>query len=351
MPEKNRIVCADCVKWLNKAAEKEGPFADLIFADPPFNIGYDYKGQYHDKRPYNDYVDWTEQWMTACQKALKPAGSFYIAIGDDYAAEVKIIGRKLGLTVRNWIIWYYTFGQATQRKFARAHTHIFYFVADEKKFTFNADPVRVISDRMREYNDPRAWKHGKGKLPDDVWLQFPRVCGTFREREGWHTAQMPEALLSRIIRASSNPGDLVLDPFSGSGVTAVVAKKLMRCYLTIDTSRAFIQQAKERLSKIKPGDEITGLERSRWTSGAKEVLKATYQDMEVPTDQLDNTEGLLGVFTNQFNIRTGAEFQPRDVLKKLDDLRKRGQLPRIRQFVQESPDKKRRTRRQRQSPL
>ena len=125
---RDQIICGDCIDILGKVTE---PFADLIFADPPFNIGYKYD-KYNDKVERNNYIRWTEDWMTACKKVLKPNGSFYIAIGDDYAANVKVIADKLGLVMRNWIIWHYTFGQQMKTKYARSHTHIFYLVQNAK---------------------------------------------------------------------------------------------------------------------------------------------------------------------------------------------------------------------------
>ncbi len=202
----DEILRGDCLEILPTLPPN---CADLIIADPPYNIGYEYD-RYDDSRAYKDYCDWTEQWMLACKGILSPSGSMYIAIGDDYAAEVRIIGRKLNLTLRNWIIWHYTFGRNTKRKFARSHIHIFYFVADEKNFTFNDDSVRVLSDRQKQYADRRA--NPAGKIPDDTWVAFPRVCGTFSERADGPN-QLPEALIARIIRASSNPADLVVDPF------------------------------------------------------------------------------------------------------------------------------------------
>ncbi|MEA3225353.1 MAG: DNA methyltransferase, partial [Planctomycetota bacterium] len=171
----NRIIQGDCIEVLGQARK---PFADLIFADPPFNIGYKYD-KYDDKVKSKNYIAWTKEWMSACKRIMKPHGSFYIAIGDDYAANVKIIADELGLFMRNWIIWHYTFGQQTKTKFARAHTHIFYFANDEKSFTFNDRAVRVPSDRQLLYNDKRA--NPLGKMPDDVWNQDVRVCGTFKE--------------------------------------------------------------------------------------------------------------------------------------------------------------------------
>ena len=172
------------------------------------------------------------------------------AIGDDYAAHVRIIGEELGLHCRNWIIWHYTFGQQTKNKFARAHTHILYFVKDKKEFTFNEHAVRLPSDRQLIYNDKRA--NAVGKMPDDVWNTYSRVCGTFKERQGWHPCQMPELLLTRIIATSSNLGDLVLDPFIGSGTTAVAAKQLGRRYVGIDINEEYCQMARQRLVQIQP---------------------------------------------------------------------------------------------------
>ncbi len=241
----NRIICGDCIEVLGKVKK---PFADLIFADPPFNIGYKYD-KYHDKRKRESYIEWTKEWMAACKKVLKPNGSFYIAIGDEYAANVKVIADELDLFMRNWIIWHYTFGQQMKDKFARSHTHIFYFVNDRKNFTFNNKAVRVPSARQLVYNDKRA--NPAGKMPDDVWDGFSRVCGTFKEREGWHPCQMPENLLKRIITVSSNTGDCVLDPFSGSGTTAAAAHQLGRNYVGIEISGEYVKNTNKRLAELK----------------------------------------------------------------------------------------------------
>jgi DNA modification methylase len=246
MLKPNSIVVGDCVKLLGSVSS---PMADLIFADPPFNIGYKYDC-YEDRKKYDDYYAWTKQWMSACQAVLKPTGSFWIAIGDEYAAEVRMIGRQLGLNLRNWVIWHYTFGQNTKAKFARSHAHLFYFTKDAKNFTFNDMSVRIPSARQTTYADSRA--NPKGKLPDDVW-SFSRVCGTFNERVKWHPCQMPEKVLERIIKASSNPGDLVIDPFSGSGTTCCVAARLGRTYLGIDMSESYVKHSTNRLAETLAG--------------------------------------------------------------------------------------------------
>lgn len=250
---------------------------DLAFADPPFNIGYEYD-EYQDALECDHYLDWCRKWTAEAVRVLKPSGTFWLAIGDEYAAELKVmLTREHKLACRSWVIWYYTFGVNCKANFSRSHTHLFYFVKDPKAFTFNVDSptLRVPSARQLVYGDKRA--NPKGRLPDNTWVlrpqdipesfqpsedtwYFSRVCGTFKEREGWHTCQMPERLLGRIIEACSKPDELVLDPFSGSGTTLAVAKKLGRQYVGYELSKQYAEQASKRLKAIAPGDPLEGVE-------------------------------------------------------------------------------------------
>src|SRR5262245_34990246 len=148
----------------------EAESVDLAFADPPFNIGYDFD-VYHDRCAADQYVEWTRTWGRAIHRVLKPAGTFWLAIGDDFAAELKLVFQKdLGFHCRSWVVWYYTFGVNCTKKFSRSHTHLFHFVKNRKKFTFNGqDPtVRVPSARQTTYADGRA--NHDGRLPDDTWI-------------------------------------------------------------------------------------------------------------------------------------------------------------------------------------
>jgi DNA modification methylase len=268
---KNILYHGDCIAGMGRI---DAGCVNLAFADPPFNIGYDYD-VYHDKRAAEDYLEWSKRWGAEVVRLLKPTGTFWLAIGDDYAAELKILFQKeLGLTCRSWVIWYYTFGVNCTKKFSRSHTHLFHFVKNPKHFTFNGDAIRVPSARQLVYADDRAVE--KGRLPDDTWILrpqdvpnrfqadedtwfFPRVCGTFKERAGFHGCQMPERLLGRIVEASSNPGELVLDPFAGSGSTLIVAKKLGRRYLGFECSENYYQQACARLETVKVGQALDGV--------------------------------------------------------------------------------------------
>ncbi len=271
--DENTILAGDCVRGMKKLPEG---CVDLAFADPPFNIGYEYD-VYRDVKSADKYLAWCKQWGEQIVRVLKPTGSFWLAIGDEFAAELKVMfTRELGLHCRSWVVWYYTFGVNCVRKSNRSHAHLFHFVKDADDFTFNADDpaIRVPSARMLVYADPRA--NPKGRLPDDTWVlrpqdlpdgfggdgdvwHYPRVCGTFKERAGWHGCQMPEQLLARIIRASSNEGDMVLDPFAGSGSTLVVARKLNRNALGFELSKSYASQANKRLKKTDPGDLLEGV--------------------------------------------------------------------------------------------
>jgi site-specific DNA-methyltransferase (adenine-specific) len=260
----------DCVENLARLADGS---IDLVFADPPFNIGYNYD-VYDDRKDDDKYLDWSRTWMKEVTRVLKPDGTFWLAIGDEFAAELKVTAtRELGLHMRSWVIWYYTFGVNCKYNFSRSHTHLFYFVKDRNKYTFHDQEVRVPSARQLIYADSRA--NSKGRLPDNTWILRPqdvpggispdqdtwyvsRVCGTFKERKGWHGCQMPEQILGRAIRACSNPGELVLDPFGGSGTTLAVAKKLDRRFLGFELSPSNPANIRQRLDGVTVGQALDG---------------------------------------------------------------------------------------------
>ncbi|MEN3028117.1 MAG: site-specific DNA-methyltransferase [Aquificaceae bacterium] len=240
--ELDKVYLGDCIEVMRTFPEES---VDLVFADPPFNIGVKYD-RWKDNLHYDEYIEWSKKWIGQCFRVLKKTGSIYVAIGDEFAAEIALILKQTGFYMRNWIIWYYTFGQHQKRKFTRSHTHILYFTKDEKEFTFNTDAIRVPSARQLVYSDKRA--NPKGRVPDDVWI-FPRVCGTFKERVGNHPCQMPEKLLERVMLASSKEGDVVLDPFGGTGTTAVVARRLKRHFITIELSPVYYESIIKRLEE------------------------------------------------------------------------------------------------------
>jgi DNA modification methylase len=267
-----RVHHQDCVAGMESLPAGS---VDLVFADPPFNIGYAYD-VYHDNKGYQEYLDWSTAWIRGVHRVLKDDGTFWLAIGDEYAAELKLIAqREVGFHIRSWVVWYYTFGVNCKTKFSRSHAHLFHFVKHPQKFTFRSADLenRIPSARQLVYGDGRA--NPDGRLPDDTWIlrpqdlaghftpeedtwYFPRVAGTFKERAGFHGCQMPEQLLGRIIRSCSHEGDVVLDPFSGSATTLVVAKKLGRNHLGFDLSPDYVKRGIDRLATVHVGDALEG---------------------------------------------------------------------------------------------
>ena len=271
--QKNKLYQGDCVELLR---EVQPGSVDLVFADPPFNIGYEYD-VYDDKQQAGDYLTWCNEWIEGVYDCLKPDGTFWLAIGDEFAAELKIAAQNAGFRCRSWVIWYYTFGVNCRKGFSRSHTHLFHFVKDPANFTFNSDnpQVRVPSARQLVYADARA--NPKGRLPDNTWIfrpqdaprsfsadhdtwYFARVAGTFKERQGFHGCQMPEQLLGRIVRTCSHPQETVLDPFGGSGTTLAVAKKLARQWMGFELSPEYVTYINKRMDDINIGDALNGPE-------------------------------------------------------------------------------------------
>jgi site-specific DNA-methyltransferase (adenine-specific) len=241
----NSLMTGDCRDVLPTLPED---VADLVVTDPPFNIGLNYLG-YNDRRPPDEYLGMLEGAFREVRRVLSPAGSLFVFIGPRYQPDVHLLLRRLGFHWRDTLVWHYTFGPHQERRFTPAYTPALYFTADPKRFTFNADAVRVPSARQIKYNDRRA--NHKGRVPDNV-LQTPRVCGTHRERVAGAACQTPLGVAARIITAASNPGDLMLDPFAGSGSMLVAAKNLGRKFIGIELSEATAELARLRLEAEAP---------------------------------------------------------------------------------------------------
>jgi site-specific DNA-methyltransferase (adenine-specific) len=221
----------------------------LIFADPPFNIGVDYGDHHNDRMKPADYLAWCRQWIPAAVRVLASDGSMWVLINDEWAADFRNLLRDAGLHLRSWVIWYERFGVNCTNKFNRTHRHLFYTVRDARRFTFHRDAVTTPSARQAVYGDKRA--NPEGKILDDVWI-IPRVAGTHRERIKGFPTQLPEELLRRVVGCASDPGDLVIDPFSGSATTGAACLELGRRYIGIEQSKDFADRSRRRLSSVTP---------------------------------------------------------------------------------------------------
>lgn len=223
---------------------------DLIFADPPFNwdVGYE---EWDDSRPRQEYLTFTREWLDGCVRLLGERGSLWVNIPDDTAAEIVVHLKERGLVMINWCIWHFRFGQHRTGNFIVSKVHALYFARDRNNRVWNPDAVLEPSDRAAIYDDPRT-RHTRQpglRVPLDVWYgpHWGRIQGNNRERRKNHQNQIPEAYLERVLRACSNEGDLVLDPFLGSGTTCTVARALKRRSIGIEYSSAYAQSAFERI--------------------------------------------------------------------------------------------------------
>ena len=241
--------CRDVLAGLPARGE-----VDLVFADPPFNWDVPYD-EWQDGMPRAEYERFTFDWLDACISVLSPRGSLWVNIPDDTAAEAVVHLKRRGLTMINWCIWHFRFGQNRESSFIMSKVHSLYFVRDAAARTWNADAVLEPSDRATVYFDPRtmAKENNKGmRVPMDVWYgqYWGRIQGNNKERRHQHHNQIPEAYLERVIGACSNPGDLVVDPFLGSGTTCTVARAMGRRSIGIEYSPVHAKSAWERITEV-----------------------------------------------------------------------------------------------------
>jgi len=240
------IIQGDCVEKMETLARRS---FNLIFADPPYNLGVDYgDGEKADKLPDEDFLAWSRKWIGQCAELLSPVGTMLVLINDEWADHFGLMLRDAGLTRRAWIKWYESFGVNCLDNFNRCSRHLFYCVKTTSAFTFNAAVFHRQSDRQVKYADPRA--NPRGKLWDNVWginPPIPRLVDNAEERLPDFKTQLPLALLTPIVEGFSNPGDAVLDPFSGSGTTVAAAHRTGRIGTGIEKNASRAKQSRIRI--------------------------------------------------------------------------------------------------------
>ena len=255
----NKVYQGDCVEVLKEKIDSES--VDLIFADPPYNLsgsnlkweGNKTGGDWYmvneewDKMSGIEYFQFTSEWIKGCRRVLKKNGSIYISCTYHNIAEVMINLKHAGFKINNIITWYKK--NAMPNMTRRVYTHASEFViwgVKGKNWIFNYEDLKKIN--------PEKQKNGSQKQMRDVW-SLPLVQGEERVKgedgRALHPTQKPKEMLKRIITASSNEGDLVLDPFLGSGTTAVVAKKLGRNWIGIEKEKKYIEASKKRLRFVE----------------------------------------------------------------------------------------------------
>lgn len=235
MDKRIEIQCGDCLD-LFKNIKNES--IDLIIADPPYNLGKDY-GNKSDSQDFEEYLAFSKAWLSEANRVLTKTGTIYIFIGFRYISYLyQLLEKDLDMRFSNWISWHYTQGIGKTKGFSPRHDDILMFTKSAK-FTFNIDDVRVPQKFYRKVNNMR------GANPGDVWeMSHIHYCQKNRQQ---HPTQKPEAIMERMVLASSNIGDNVLDPFSGSGTTLRVCQQLNRNCIGFELNPNYVEDTKVRL--------------------------------------------------------------------------------------------------------
>jgi len=258
----NIIYNDDCIEVLNDRKKIKSSSVQLIFADPPYNLsgnGLKLKGnttggdwamvnEEWDKMSFDEYIDFTNSWIKASKEVLKDNGSIFIACSYHNIGECTMSLKQNGFDIKNIITWHKTNAMPNLTRRVLTHTTEFIIWAVKAKgWIFNYEVLKELN--------PNKKKDGTSKQMRDIW-EFPLVQGKERLKDektnkALHPTQKPQEMLKRIILGFSNKNDLVLDPFSGSGTTAYVAKKYERNYIAIEKDKRYYEASIRRIESLE----------------------------------------------------------------------------------------------------
>jgi len=241
-------ILSDCIETM-KLMKNES--IDLIFADEPYNIGKDFGNNNDTWETTSDYINWNKIWIDEAMRVLKPDGTLYLMTATQYMPFIDVYMQEKYFVLSR-IVWSYdSSGVQSKKKYGSLYEPILMVTkSDKSKYTFNHEDILVEAKTgaqrgLIDYRKNPPQPYNTQKVPGNVW-EFPRVRFKMAEYEN-HPTQKPEILLERIIKASSNIGDVVLDPFAGSFTTGAVAKKLNRNFIGIDMNPEYFEIGLRRL--------------------------------------------------------------------------------------------------------
>lgn len=257
---KNKIICGDAFSVIEKLPKKK---FDLLFSDPPYNLNKIFGTNSFKQTSLEAYEEWLDSWLAKCAKLLKPTASIYICGDWRSASAIQRIGMK-HLTLRNRITWEREKGRGSKTNWKNASEDIWFFTVSDDYY-YDVDAVKVrrkVLAPYKENGNPKDWEkseNGNYRLtsPSNLWTDLTVPFWSMPENTD-HPTQKPEKLLAKIILASSKKGDLILDPFLGSGTTAVVAKKLKRNFVGIEADESYCLITEKRLLLAEDDDSIQG---------------------------------------------------------------------------------------------
>jgi len=253
--DKHKIIFGDAMEALKTLPDNS---LDLIFADPPYNIGKNFNGKIEKWETEESYLEWCYEWLDLCVQKLKPNGSFYVMTATQFMPYFDIHLRKK-LTILSRLVWSYdSSGVQAKKYYGSMYEPILFCVKDKNNYTFNTNDILVEAKtgakrKLIDYRKAVPTVYNSEKVPGNVW-EFSRVRYRMDEYEN-HPTQKPIALLERIIKASSNEGDLILDPFSGTFTTCFVAKELGRNSIGIELQDEYV---KIGLRRLRLAEEFKG---------------------------------------------------------------------------------------------
>ena len=256
----NSIIYGDAFEVL---AKLEPESIDLLFCDPPYNLTKDF-GSTRFRRTYGDaYQAWLDSWLRLCVPLLKPTASIYICGDWRSGGSIEKAGSKY-FELQNRITWEREKGRGAKENWKNSAEDIWFFTASDE-FTFNLDAVkqrRRVLAPYRENGKPKDWTETRNgnfrdTHPSNIWTDISVPFWSMPENTD-HPTQKPEKLLAKLILANTNDGDLILDPFAGSGTTAVVAKKLNRKFIAIESDENHCLLAAKRLERADSDRTIQG---------------------------------------------------------------------------------------------
>jgi site-specific DNA-methyltransferase (adenine-specific) len=238
-------------------------FVDLLFVDPPYNLDKAFNQRSFSQMTLAEYEGWLEAWLAPLVKTLKPTASIYICGDWQSSAAIHRVAQKY-FVVRNRITWEREKGRGAKSNWKNASEDV-WFCTMSGDYIFHVDAVKLKRRVIAPYTEdgvPKDWKESrKGRFrlthPSNLWADLTVPFWSMPENTD-HPTQKPEKLLAKIILASSNPGDVVLDPFLGSGTTSVVAKKLGRQYVGIEIDETYCCLAEKRLERAEEDKRIQG---------------------------------------------------------------------------------------------
>ena len=256
-----RTVCQDLFDAL---PHLPSGFVDLLIVDPPYNLDKSFNRSNFKRRSDQQYAEWIDSWLNPLRRVLKPSASIYICCDWRCSSAVQKVGERY-FTVQNRITWEREKGRGALRNWKSCSEDIWLFTVS-RDYTFNVDAVklkrRVMAPYTTEDGKPKDWdKTDNGGLrlthPSNLWTDISVPFWSMPENTD-HPTQKPEKLIAKLILASSNPGDVILDPFLGSGTTSVVAKKLGRSYVGLEIDEMYCCLAEKRLGLADHDDGIQG---------------------------------------------------------------------------------------------